>query len=223
MNRGGGVMWLLLVLSIVAVTLIFERMWFWITTNRPRRLAAVVGLARALRRGELAKLRARIDGDQGVYASLVRTVIHEGASEAAVAQAIEAQQSRLQRFMPALSTIITAAPMLGILGTVLGLIKALQIFAADQRVTDPSVVSPAIGESLITTAAGLTVAIFVLFPYNWYRAQVDRTLGRLETLAAAAQEGRAAQPEQSKKPSGDPKRPYNDAKLAEQVAENTNV
>jgi biopolymer transport protein ExbB len=214
---------LLLVLSIVAVTLIFERIWFWITTNRPRRLAAVVGLARALRRGEVAKLRTIIEGDQGVYAAMVRTIIDEGASEAAVAQAIETQQSRLQRFMPALSTIITAAPMLGILGTVLGLIKALQIFSTDQRVTDPSIVSPAIGESLITTAAGLTVAIVVLFPYNWYRAQVDRTLGRLETLAAAADEGRAAQADQAKTSPGDPKRPYNDAKLAEQVAENSKV
>lgn len=193
MDRGGSVMWLLLVLSIVAVTLIFERMWFWITTNRPRRLVGVSGLARALRCGEVAKLQAWIDGDQSVYASLVRIIIHGGASEAAVAQAIEAQQGRLQRFMPALSTIITASPMLGILGTVLGLIKALKIFAADQRVTDPSVVSPAIGESLITTAAGLTVAIFVLFPYNWYRAQVDRTLGRLEILAAAAEEGLATE------------------------------
>ena len=74
---------------------------------------------------------------------------------------------------PIVLAVITAAPMLGILGTVVGLIKALNIFAADQTVTDPRLVSPAIGESLITTAAGLVVALVVLFPYNAFRAQID--------------------------------------------------
>jgi len=187
-QRGGGVMWLLLALSITAVTLIFERSWFWLKTNRPGKLAAATVMAQLLRRGERAKLQEHLKSDRSVYADLARAIIAEGESDAALAAALEAQQGRLQRFMPVLSTIITAAPMLGILGTVLGLIKALQIFATDQRVTDPSIVSPAIGEALITTAAGLTVAIGVLFPYNWFRAQLERTLSRLETLAAAAGE-----------------------------------
>ena len=57
----------------------------------------------------------------------------------------------------------------------------------DQSVlTDPRDVGQGIAEALLTTAAGLVVAIIILFPYNAFRAQVDRTLGRIESLAAAA-------------------------------------
>ena len=190
MRHGGFVMWLLLGLSLVAVSLIFERCWFWAATNRQGRSARIRRLAEILRAGARGALWPQIDGDRSVYGRLVRNLINEGGSESVVAEAVESQRGRLERFMPTLSTIITAAPMLGILGTVLGLIKALNIFAGNQRVTDPSVVSPAIGEALLTTAAGLTIAIGVLFPYNAFRAQVDRTLGRLEALVAAAGEGR---------------------------------
>ena len=192
MQHGGFVMWLLLGLSLAAVSLVFERCWFWAATNRWGRTARIRRLAEILRAGTRGALWPQIDGDRSVYGRLVRTLINEGEgdSESVATEAVEVQRGRLERFMPTLSTIITAAPMLGILGTVLGLIKALQIFAGDQRVTDPSVVSPAIGEALLTTAAGLTIAIGVLFPYNAFRAQVDRTLGRLEALVAAAGEGR---------------------------------
>ena len=88
--------------------------------------------------------------------------------------------------MPTLSTIITAALMLGILGTVTGLIHSFRILAEESGVTDPREVSPAIGEALLTTAVGLGVSIVVLFVYNAFRAQVDRPLSRFEVLAEAA-------------------------------------
>ena len=90
--------------------------------------------------------------------------------------------------MGTLSTIITAAPMLGILGTVTGLIQAFNILS-DEGVSDPRAISPAVAEALITTAAGLVIAIGVLFPYNAFRAQLDRTLSRIESLIAAVNEG----------------------------------
>ena len=88
--------------------------------------------------------------------------------------------------MPTLSTIITAAPMLGILGTVLGIIASFQVLAEQTAVTDPARVSQGIAEALVTTAAGLLIAVVTLFPYNALRAQVDRTLSRIESLAASA-------------------------------------
>jgi biopolymer transport protein ExbB len=99
---------------------------------------------------------------------------------------MEAQRGRLERYMPTLSTIITAAPMLGILGTVTGIIQSFRLLAPETTTTDPRLVSQGIAEALLTTAAGLIVALVVLFPYNAFRAQIDKTLGRFDALIAAA-------------------------------------
>ena len=87
--------------------------------------------------------------------------------------------------------------MLGILGTVFGIISSFRVLSDSAAVTDPRAVSQGIAEALLSTAAGLLVAIVVLFPYNSFRAQVDRTLSRIEVLAAARQ---FAQNEQEVKP-----------------------
>ncbi|MFW6058631.1 MAG: MotA/TolQ/ExbB proton channel family protein [Phycisphaeraceae bacterium] len=191
MQRGGWVMWPLLVLSIAAATFVLERAWFFITTNHPGRLAAAARMAALLRRGEHDRARELAARDRTVYGSLVRALLEEietdaPMKEAAVTDLVEMQRRRLERFMPTLSTIITAAPMLGILGTVLGIIASFEVLAEQTQVTDPARVSQGIAEALITTAAGLLIAVVTLFPYNALRAQVDRTLSRIESLAAGA-------------------------------------
>lgn len=91
--------------------------------------------------------------------------------------------------MPTLSTIITVAPMLGILGTVLGIISSFELLSDQATTADPRSVSQGIAEALITTAVGLVIAIFTLFPYNSLRAQVNRTLSAIESLTWAAVAG----------------------------------
>ena len=113
--------------------------------------------------------------------------LDEPVTDALVVDVVESQRPRLERFMPTLSTIITAAPMLGILGTVLGIISSFEVIGQAGSAGDPSLVSQGIAEALLTTAAGLIVALLVLIPYNLFRSQVDRTLGRIETLVAAIQ------------------------------------
>ncbi len=90
-----------------------------------------------------------------------------------------------------MSTIITAAPLLGILGTVIGIIRSFRILGApsEGQLTDPSAVSAGIAEALLTTALGLIVALVTLFPYMIFRANMERALGRLESVIAAAQQG----------------------------------
>ncbi len=185
MDRGGWVMWPLVVLACAAVTLVVERSWFWLWTNHPGRQMRVHQMSKHLLGREQAAARALAESDRSVYGRVVVRVLSKRVDAAVAADAIEAQRPRLERFMPTLSTIITAAPMLGILGTVTGLIHSFNILS-HEGVTDPRAVSPAIGEALLTTAVGLGVSIAVLFPYNAYRAQVDRTLNRFEVLMAAA-------------------------------------
>jgi biopolymer transport protein ExbB len=107
------------------------------------------------------------------------------------AGAVEEVRPAIERWSVTMSTIITAAPMLGILGTVLGIIKSFQLLgAADNAITDPTQVAGGIAEALLTTAFGLIVALITLFPYNLFRAAADRCFGRLETLAESREQCR---------------------------------
>ena len=188
MERGGAVMWPLLALSVLTVTLVFERCWFWIKTNRPSQLLRFRRIRELLRRNDLPGVRAMIDNDSSVYGRLVAALLDETdyPAEARLTQAVESQRPRLERFMTTLSTIITAAPLLGILGTVMGIISSFRVLAEQVTPTDPRSVSQGIAEALLTTAAGLTIALITLFPYNAFRGQIGRTLSRIEALAATA-------------------------------------
>lgn len=189
LNRGGPIMWPLLALSVIGVTLCIERGWFWLATHRPGRLARLRRYQELTASGAIERALELCHDDRGVYGRMAWAMLEarrDGrALEPAATAAMDAQRARIERFMPTLSTIITAAPMLGILGTVVGIIASFQILAAEQTATDPRAVSQGIAEALLTTAAGLVIAIVVLFPYNAFRAQIDRSLGRLEHLAAS--------------------------------------
>lgn len=192
MRRGGVVMWPLLILSVVALTLVFERTWFWLRTSSPWALDKLDDMAALLRRRDYDAARALAGRQRSIHAKLVVGLTREPGHPAAAAEAVEQQRRRLERFMPTLSTVITASPMLGILGTVLGLITSFRVLSDAQSIGDPRAVSPAIAEALLTTAAGLGIAIVILFPYNAFRAQIDRTLARWEALIAAAIEPSAS-------------------------------
>jgi len=185
-ERGGIVMIPLIALSVVALGLVIERTWFWLSTNsisRVRRLSKILPL---LAHGD-AKAKQAMLRDNSAYGRIYREIVNvrRGAIDAASLSAVESERPRLERFLTTLSTIITAAPLLGILGTVLGIIQSFEILSADQELKDPTAVSAGIAEALLTTAAGLLIALLALFPYTIFRSQVDRTLGRIEGLVAA--------------------------------------
>jgi len=188
LSAGGWVMWPLAAMSVLALTLIFERCWFWFVTNHPKRLARFEDIGLFLRQGQRDRALSIIDRDRSIYGRLLQKLIAENTSEAAAADAIQIVRPRIERFMPTLGTIITAAPMLGILGTVTGIISAFRVLSATETVTDPSKISGGIAEALLTTVVGLAIALVVLFPYNAFRAQIDRTASRIESLIAAAQQ-----------------------------------
>ncbi len=188
-HRGGWVMYLLVPLSIVALTLIVERLWFWWRTNNIRSFTRYQHVARHLRAGEHAAAQQLVARDRSVYGRLVSSMLEENASDAVVTEAVENQRPRMERFMPTLNTFITAAPMLGIIGTVTGIIASFNVLSEADVVTDPSKLGGGIAEALLTTVVGLVVALVVLFPYNAFSAQIDRTLGRMEALVAAYRTG----------------------------------
>ncbi len=190
-QRGGWVMIPLLALSVVSLSLIAERIWFWVTINRPSRLAQLSGITTLLRRRDHKTAREFVAKDNSPYGVVVRRLITDGTSDSVALEAVEDQRPRIDRFMVTLSTIITAAPLIGILGTVIGIIRSFNLLGSQETLTDPRAVSGGIAEALMTTALGLVIALFTLFPYMIFRGHVGKALSWLELIVAAAQQGNA--------------------------------
>ncbi len=188
-GRGGYVMVPLLALSVISLSLIIERALFWMVTHWPSRLRRLGKLNNALRQGQSNVAMALAAGDGSVYGRVARRLLGQGASDAVAVEAVELQRPRIERFMVTLSTIITAAPLLGILGTVVGIIQSFRLLGEQTTLTDPREVAGGIAAALLTTALGLIVALMTLFPYMIFRSQAGRALGRLESVVAAAQQG----------------------------------
>jgi biopolymer transport protein ExbB len=225
---GGPVMYPLLFLSLLSLTLIFERSVFWARMTSRGRTRRWGTMTAKLRRGDVAGAKALAEADGTVLGWFGRNVIEslesgslpaapaaaaggQGAfTEAAARDLIESVRGPIERFGSTLSTTITAAPMLGILGTVLGIIKSFGLLGGAEVITDPSVVADGIAQALYTTAFGLTIALVTLFPYAIFRAQSDRAFSRLEAFAAAAIEagsdGQIAKTPEGQRPSGSGRR-----------------
>lgn len=189
MERGGFVMWPLLVLSVLTVTFTIERTFFWHSVNGRGYSQRFRRLIEALRENRRDVLKALLDRDSTPYGMVASEMLEHGASEAVAVAAVEAQRPRIERFMSVLSTTITVAPMLGILGTVTGIIKSFQLLGGESSMIDPRELSGGIGEALVATASGLIVAITAVFPYMAFRAQIERAMGKLDGVIASAKTG----------------------------------
>jgi len=181
--KGGWVMYPIAAVLVVAVAVILERLvWWMVQTSRrdPEKLDKVYA---ALEQGNVA---AAVNLARGSKDPLVRTVWHglnhvhasiEGALQ--VASGVEIQ--RAGRFMPVMDTTITLAPLLGLLGTVTGIMGSFN-FVGNADLA-PTKVSGGIAEALIATACGLGIAIFTLIFFNFFNARVARLQFELESTS----------------------------------------
>ena len=140
-------------------------------------------------KGDNESVQKLIRRDGSPYGAIANALIEDGPSDAVALGAVEAQRPRFDRSMVALYTIITAAPLLGILGTVIGIIDSFKLLGAETVLTDPSDVAGGIAAALLTTAFGLIIALVTLFPYMLFRGWSSRAIGRIEAMIAAAQQG----------------------------------
>jgi len=184
-RAGGWVMYPLLFLSILALTLVVERAIYWAgNMGNGRRFALYLA---DLRSGNRAGAIARARDDKGILARYLRTLgaTHSELTEGVALAAIESIRPAIERSSAALPVIIAAAPLLGILGTVTGIIQSFDLLGQASGVSDPTAVAGGIAEALYTTAFGLTVALIAVFPHALFKARAERTLARLEALAGA--------------------------------------
>ena len=176
-HASGWVAWPLSALSVVSLALCLERAIYFAALRKSLKPERVRLVSQALRtNNETILARESGSGLLGRFVSALLDGSTQGpVGESTILAAAESVRPSLERYLSFLSTAITAAPMLGILGTVTGIIKSFGLLGSAERVTD--------------TAFGLVIALVVLFPYNHFRKATDRALGVLETVGAAAVEG----------------------------------
>lgn len=185
-------MYPLLALSLGSVAVSLERSLFWLAVHRASHRRWLERLSEAVRRGDSDRVRSQLKKGGRLYGGVARALAAarggggspEGAEiEILIRERVEGVRPRIERFATVMSTIITAAPMLGILGTVTGIIRSFRLLG-DRQIEDPSMVAGGIAEALLTTAFGLIVALITLFPYMVFRGQAERCFNRLELLGA---------------------------------------
>jgi biopolymer transport protein ExbB len=185
-QKGGVVMYPLLACSLVSLTLILERGLFWMREKRRADNALLDEVLELARLREYQKIKARAEGAVDYVARvLVCGLVHrEYSLSKAMEMAAMEEIKRMKRYLPVLDTLITAAPLLGILGTVIGIIHSFDMLG-QAGIQDPQAVTSGIAQALITTAAGLMIAIFTLFPYNYFMSKVERAGVRIEKYATS--------------------------------------
>lgn len=182
---GGVVMYPLLVLSVLALAAILERTLYWVLNSSSRELAALDRYARLVIEGERDAAGKLASKDASPVGSLVRWAHeHPGGGYDGALVRVESLRPRIERFGSFLSAVIAGAPLLGILGTVVGIIESFDLLGAASSVSDPTLIAGGIAQALYTTAAGLTIALVAMFPASVFRARAAMTLSRLESLAA---------------------------------------
>jgi biopolymer transport protein ExbB len=179
--KGGPVMYPLLACSVLALTVVIDRAIFWIREDLYRNQNLVDDVLELCRKGDWDSVRERVRGCKDyVIRILVNGVLHrEYSMTKAMESATGDEIKRMRRFLGVLDTMITIAPLLGILGTVTGIITAfehIQVTGMEQ----PQEVTAGIAQALITTAAGLFIAIPSLILYNHFNTRVGNAALTIE-------------------------------------------
>jgi biopolymer transport protein ExbB len=184
--KGGICMHPLLLCALLGLVLIIERLWtLWRARINTRNL--MIEVVHALRQeGPGAALRA-CEGTRGPIANILHSGllrVHRGpdAVEKAIHTAGSIEMAFLERGLLALATISNVAPLLGFLGTVTGMIKAFSAIAAAEQVS-AKIVAKGIEEALITTAAGLMIAVPVSAFYAYFVLAIDRFVLEMESAS----------------------------------------
>ena len=185
-SRGGPLMWAILLASVVAVAVFIERLW----STRPSLVtprAAFEALARHLEAGDVQRAQQLCRETPSVLTRVIEVGLRHGAKDRATAKEAMEETGRveigaLESGLSTLSTIAAIAPLLGLLGTVTGMIRVFRDVAGAQT-PDIALLAHGIWEALLTTGAGLTVAIPTYVAYRFIETRIDGQARAVEEAA----------------------------------------
>lgn len=187
MLRAGSswILYLLLGLSLAAVTIMLDRIWFYVQERSPK--AALADALVELRKSGPAGALKKLTDARSMEAAVARACLsHADDGVAAVeerkAGAIEEERTRYERRLAFLGTLGNNAPFIGLFGTVLGIIRAFHDLAGNSLQGTQAVMS-GIAEALVATGVGLLVALPAVAAYNIFTRRVERATSASEVLA----------------------------------------
>ena len=183
---GGPVMYPLLACSIIVMTVIIERIFFWIGMDRASNKPLVDEVLDLCRTGDWESIRVKTKGSRDyIIKILVSGILHRDFSMAKAMESAAAEEiKRMQKYMAVIDTMITVAPLLGIFGTVIGIILSFEVLGTT-GIEHPELVTAGIAQALITTAAGLGIAILSVFPYNFFNSRIEKAALDIEKYATS--------------------------------------
>ncbi|MDP2862464.1 MAG: MotA/TolQ/ExbB proton channel family protein [Desulfobacterales bacterium] len=184
--KGGPVMYPLLACSIIAMTFVIERAIFWIQSDRSRNQALVDEVLELCRVGNWDMVRVKVTGSKDyLIRILISGILHREFSMTKAMESAAADEIRtMRRYMGILDTMITVSTLLGFLGTVTGIIYSFESLGATV-IEHPETVAIGIAQALITTAAGLIIAILTVFPYNYFNSRIEDAALSIEKYATS--------------------------------------
>ncbi len=171
--KGGPIMWPMLAASVLALAVALERVLFLVNERRKRDAKAVAQFFVQVGRGDLDGAVTLSKGSRDpVVTTLGYALEHRDQSLGhALAYAETNTLKRYRRGLPVLDTVITLAPMLGLLGTVTGMMGSFAVIGGD--LSSPGAITGGIAEALIATAFGLMIAITCLIPFNYLNSRIE--------------------------------------------------
>ena len=181
--KGGVVMIPLLACSLISLALTIERIIFWTKLKSKEVLNQILAL---VEKGEFDQaLKLGKSSGQPIARVLAAGLAHRNPAPAkAMEAAAQAEIPVLKSRIGVLDTIVTLAPLLGLLGTVVGMIGSFDVMS-EAGLGQPHAVTGGVAEALIATATGLLIAILTLVSYNYFTARVERELDQMEHFSSS--------------------------------------
>lgn len=187
--KGGPVMIPLLLCSVLALAVAFERILYMLRTSQdPERALRLISVA--IERDRMAEAIAAVQQLRGQIGALATAALTNSKRpraelEAEVKAVGEREAFLLESHLSILDMVVTVAPLLGLLGTVLGLIKNFQILAQTPQVLEAGALSAGIAEALITTAAGLIIAAPAFILHVYITGLIDKRLVEMSEFGSS--------------------------------------
>lgn len=186
LNKGGWVMWVMLVSSILIVTFALERWWTFrkiggFDSNTAERIK------QCIRQGQVKEAIALCSKNQGFVSHAIEVALNASNFPREEMESIFALyrmklQALLNKHLALFGTLAFIGPLLGLLGTVLGVIRAFRDLALAGS-GGPTIVAAGIAEALIATAAGITVAVSASILYNYFTGRVRSIVQSYDLMA----------------------------------------
>ena len=187
-NAGGFVMWPLLICSITSLSCILERFYYWANIDWHNKNTLEIIIEKFIKYPNDSIKFLKKNKNYPLSRILIRAYDYQSQdSESfhlALTYAIQSSIKEIRKFDNLFSTIITVSPLLGLLGTILGLIKSFALLDLGKGDINSIGVTGGISEALVSTAAGLIVAIFTLLFANYFKSQSNNHISLIQEYSA---------------------------------------